>query len=104
MRFPFVAMWLGACLFALAARADEPDTLARQTASLFRVIIAREPAPQRCRYESDWASSPVPEEVAREYLGSKLRADLSAPTPNADFRAVIDPGKRFAFAFCDSGR
>ena len=102
MKFPFLAMCLGACFFALTAQADESDTPASQAASLLRVIIAGEPAPQRCRYESDWASNPLPEGIAREYLGSTLHADLSAPMSNADFQATVDPEKRFAFAFCDA--
>ncbi len=84
-----------------SAHGSESDRLASEAASLFRVIIAAEPAPKRCRYESDWAPDPLPEDVARDYLGSTLHADLAAPTPNADFRATVDPDKRFTFAFCD---
>ncbi len=101
------AFWLVAAAISLAmtgmAKAGEGDDQARLKAeakALFHVVLADEHVPERCELDVEWDTYPIPESVAREYLGLKIHAELSSPFSGTDPREILDLGAN-SDAFCD---
>lgn len=53
-----------------------------------------------CQFTTQWSSDPVGFEVAREYLGSHLHADLVAPHSSTQPSDLIDPDGKMRGNFC----
>jgi|SRR5450756_311882 hypothetical protein len=59
---------------------DESDVRINTEAKLlFKAVLTDEPPSQSCQLDSTWDNYPIPESVARKYLGLRLHAELSSP-------------------------
>jgi hypothetical protein len=97
------ALVLGCSLQGAAARAEEPEPESvREAKILFQVILAKEPAPERCEFTTTWPTDTIPEEVARKHFGLAVHASLAAPfwVVQLHPEEILDPDKRNADAFC----
>ena len=86
--------------FAVAA---EPlDRTKQQAIALFRSVIEEKAGELgRCSLAPNWIEYPIPEELARRYLGLKLHAALAPSHPTARATEVIDPDGEMTEVFCD---
>ena len=109
MRHTFACTLLIATILACAVTASQAqEQPAEAHASLSRrdreaqkvqkLVVAKEPAPGRCRYGTDWDR---PKLDADEKRLAHVGAKFASPSTTGDFRAIIDPDHHVdATAFC----
>jgi hypothetical protein len=84
---------LAACFGGIGAiKADEAADarLESEARVLFKAVLADEPAPEPCELAPEWDTHPIPEAVARDYLGLTLHAELSGPYVVTKPQAILD--------------
>ncbi|MGE8126673.1 hypothetical protein ACQKQD_06805 [Methylobacterium sp. NPDC080182] len=89
------------CLPAYAQARINLSSHDREAQKLFRVVIAKEAAPARCRYATDWDRTTLDADSTRVV---HAEVGLTSPTLTGDFRTIVDPDQQAdATAFCTDG-
>lgn len=70
----------------------------REAQKVLKLVVAKEPPPQRCRYGTDWERRKLD---AHEKRLAHVGAEFASPSTTGDFRALIDPDNHVdANVFC----
>jgi hypothetical protein len=84
---------------------DESDVRINAEAKLlFKAVLADKPPSQPCQLDSTWDNYPIPESVAREYLGLRLHAELSSPQSATTPYEILDSADSEFFCSADETR
>jgi len=101
------AVWLAgfALCFSLQGAVKAENQLdARHKAEallLFKAVLAENPPSQPCQLDSTWGKHPIPEAVARKYLGLRLHAELASPPSNTTPYEILESAA--SKSFCSAG-
>ena len=83
------------------ARSDElASRQKREASAIYRLVLAEKLPVEQCGYSEEWDNYPVPDYVARKYLGLKLHADVSASNQPLAFEEALDPKRLKPSTFC----
>ena len=77
--------------------------LEREATNLFKVVLAEfGNAPGRCWFSTDWYSREVPYHLARQYLGRRIRSDVTSPKVGVTTAEILDPAGTHPERFCNT--
>ncbi len=81
------------------------NRLRQEAIALFQVIHQRRDAalehrPTPCEFRTEWDDYPVPDTIARDYLGLRIPADLVPSMIVGSPTEIMDPSRKFPEAFC----
>jgi len=75
---------------AVKAENERDARLKAEAKLLFKAVLADDPPAQPCQLDSSWDNYPIPEAVARKYLGLRLHAELASPQTDTNPYEILE--------------